>query len=93
MLQFTKSKAFRIPAVLALLIGLYALAGFVLAPRMVRSALVKDIPKTLGVTPSVGEIHVNPFLFQVEIKDFSLASPGGEKLLGFGRLFFDFELS
>ena len=29
----------------------------------------------------------------MEIKDFSLAAPSGEKLLGFGRLFVDFELS
>src|SRR5258706_2536734 len=92
-LQFTKTKAFRISAVLALLVALYALAGFVLAPRILRSALMQDIPKTVDATPTVGEIRVNPFLFQLEIKDFSLAAPGGEKLLGFGRLFVDFELS
>src|SRR5882757_4874676 len=92
-LQFTKTKAFRISAVLALLVALYALAGFVLAPRILRSALIEDIPKTVDATPTVGEIRVNPFLFQLEIKDFSLAAPGGEKLLGFGRLFVDFELS
>jgi hypothetical protein len=92
-LQITKTKAFRISAVVVLLIALYALVGFVLAPRMLRSALMEDIPKTLGVTPTVGEIHLNPFLFQLEIKDFSLAAPSGEKLLGFGRLFVNFELS
>src|SRR5882672_2902151 len=92
-LQFTKTKAFRISAIVVLLVALYALAGFVLAPRILRSALLEDIPKTLGATPTVGEIHVNPFLFQLEIKDFSLAAPSGEKLLGFGRLFVDFELS
>jgi hypothetical protein len=93
LLQFTKTKAFGISAVLALLVALYALAGFVLAPRILRSALMEDIPKTVDATPTVGEIRVNPFLFQLEIKDFSLAAPGGEKLLGFGRLFIDFELS
>jgi Domain of Unknown Function (DUF748) len=93
LLQFTKTKAFRISAVLASLVALYALAGFVLAPRILRSALMEDIPKTVDATPTVGEIRVNPFLFQLEIKDFSLAAPGGEKLLGFGRLFVDFELS
>jgi hypothetical protein len=93
MLQITKTKAFRISAVVVLLVALYALGGFVVAPRMLRSALMEDIPKTLGVTPTVGEIHVNPFLFRLEIKDFSLAAPSGEKLLGFGRLFVDFELS
>src|SRR5258708_20822220 len=93
LLKITKRKALRISAVVVLLVGLYALGGFVVAPRMLRSALMEDIPKTLGVTPTVGEIHVNPFLFRLEIKDFSLAAPSGEKLLGFGRLFVYFELS
>ena len=80
-LQFTKTEAFRIAAIIAVLVGLYALAGFVLAPRLLRSTLMEDIPKTLGVKPTVGEIHINPFLFQVEVKDFSLTAPGGDKLL------------
>jgi hypothetical protein len=92
-LQYTRKKAFRISAVVALVVVLYALAGFLLAPRLLRSALMEDIPKTLGVTPQVGEIHINPFLFRVEIRNFSLTAPGGEKLLGFGRLFVDFDLS
>ena len=93
-LQFTKSKALRISAAaIVLSVGLYALAGFVLAPRLLRSALLEDIPKTLGVKPAVGEIHINPFLFRLEVEDFSLTAPSGEKLLGFGRLFVDFELS
>jgi len=61
-LQFIKTKTFLIAAVVTLLVALYALAGFVLAPRLLRSALLEDIPKTLGVTPTVGEIRVNPFL-------------------------------
>src|SRR5271156_2112503 len=92
-LRFIKTKAFRISAVVALLVTLYALAGFVAAPRILRSTLMKEIPKTLDLTPAVGEIQFNPFLFQLEIKDFSLTAPDGETLLGFGRLFVDFELS
>jgi Domain of Unknown Function (DUF748) len=93
LLRLIKTKTFRIVAVIALLIGVYALAGFVLAPRLLRSALMKDIPETLGVTPAVGEIRVNPFLFQLQVNDFSLSAPGGDKLLGFERLFVDFQLS
>jgi hypothetical protein len=74
-------------------VGLYALVGFVIAPRIVRNALLKDIPQAMDVTPSVGDIRINPFLFQVEVHDFALAGKGGEKLLGFGRLFIDFQLS
>jgi Domain of Unknown Function (DUF748) len=94
LLQFTKSKTFRIAAVVALLLGLYAMAGFVLAPRLVRNALMTEIPKTLvGVTPSIGDIHINPFLLQVRVKDFYLSGSQGTKLVGFARLFVDFEVS
>ena len=94
MQQFFKKKAFRISAAAALLIGLYALAGFWLAPKLVRNALNEQIPKTLeGVKPTVGEIHINPFLMNVEVKDFFLTGTQGTKLVGFGRLFIDFELS
>lgn len=93
MRQFIKTKWFRISAIVALLVLLYALAGFWLAPKLVRNALMKDIPATLGLTPSVGDIHINPFLFQVELTDFSLADTRGEKLVGFKRFFLDFELS
>jgi hypothetical protein len=92
MLQFLKSKTFRLCAVVAVLVAFYAIAGFVLAPRLVRSALLKDIPATIRATPSVGDIRINPFLFQATIDDFSLAGAEGEKLLGFRRLFIDFEL-
>ena len=94
MRQFIKTKTFRIAAVFVLLLALYALAGFVWAPRLVRNALMTDIPKTLqGVTPSVGDIHINPFLLQVQVKDFNLTGPQGTKLVGFARLFVVFEMS
>ena len=93
MLGFLKTRTFRVAAIVAALVGLYALAGFVLAPKLVRSALLKDIPETIAVTPAVGDIRINPFLFQVTVEKFSLTAPGGEKLLGFDRLFIDFELS
>ncbi len=91
--RFAQSKSLRILAVLAVLIGVYALAGFVLAPKLLRSALLKDLPAAIGMRPGVGEIRVNPFLLQLEVRDFSLTDPKGEKLLGFGRFFIDFELS
>ena len=93
MLGFLKTRTFRVAVIVAALVGLYALAGFVLAPKLVRSALLKDIPETIAVTPAVGDIRINPFLFQVTVEKFSLTAPGGEKLLGFDRLFIDFELS
>lgn len=63
MRQFFKTKTFRVSAVAALLLGVYAIAGFWAAPKLLRNVLANEIPKTLpGVTPTVGEIRVNPFL-------------------------------
>lgn len=92
-MRFYKTKTFIGLAIVAVLIALYAIAGFVVAPKLMRSALLKDIPESIGVTPAVGEIRINPFLLQVTFDDFSLAGAAGEKLLGFKRLFVEFELS
>ncbi|HEY0745419.1 MAG TPA: DUF748 domain-containing protein [Steroidobacteraceae bacterium] len=94
MRQLFQRKSIRILIVALLLTGAYALAGFLLAPKLLRNALLTDIPKVLiGVKPSVGDVRVNPFLLQVEIKDLYLTGANGTKLVGFGRLFIDFEFS
>jgi hypothetical protein len=91
--QWFKTKIARALGGAVVLVALYAVAGFVVAPKVLRHELLTQIPQSLSVTPTVGEIHVNPFLFQVEIRDFSLAGPQSENLLGFERLFVDFDLS
>ena len=91
--QFTQSKLFRIAAAALLLVGVYAIAGFWLAPKLLRNALLEQIPKTVGLKPAIGAIRINPFLLQLEIKNFSLSDPSGDKLLGFERFFVEFELS
>jgi hypothetical protein len=92
-LRFFRTTIARIVLGVAVIVGLYALAGFVIAPKLLRSKLLEEIPKTLNVTPTVGDIHINPFLFRLDLKNFALATPDGKKLLGFDRLFVDFDLS
>jgi hypothetical protein len=77
----------------AVVVGLYALAGFVIAPKLLRSKLLEEIPRTVDVIPAVGEIRVNPFLLKLDLKDFALATRDGRKLLGFDRLLIGFDLS
>jgi hypothetical protein len=90
--QFLKSKTFLVIAIIALLVGVYAMAGFWLAPRLMRNALMEEIPKTFeGIKPSVGKIRINPFLLHVEVNDFILTGARGTQLVGFKRLFIDFE--
>jgi uncharacterized protein involved in outer membrane biogenesis len=82
-----------VAAILAALVAAYAIAGFWLAPKLIRSALLEDLPKNIAATPSVGDIRLNPFLLELTVNDFSLTGAGGEKLAGFKRLFVEFELS
>lgn len=91
--QSPRTKALYIGAPLALLIVLYALAGFLLVPRVLRSELIENVHKTLNLTPSIGEIRFNPFKLQLEVKNFELPEKSGTELLGFDRLFVDFEFS
>jgi hypothetical protein len=92
-LRLFRTRIARIVFGAAVVVGLYALAGFVIAPKVLRSKLLDEIPKTLNVTPTVGDIRINPFLFQLDLKNFALATPDGRKLLGFDRLFVGFDLS
>ena len=40
---------------------------------LLRNALLEDIPKSVGLKPAIGDIRINPFLLQLEVKDFSLS--------------------
>ena len=88
-----KEKIVWIPALCALLLAAYALIGFVWAPKLLHDALLDGIKKNTGLQARVGEIHFNPFLLQLEVKDFSLPDENGSALTGFARLFVDFEVS
>ena len=88
-----KQKRVWIPAVLALLVLLYAAGGFLLAPHLLRNGLIKGIHDQFGLDARVGEIRINPFLLQLDVRDFVLPDHDGTPLLGFARLFVDFEVS
>jgi hypothetical protein len=84
---FFRSKRRRIAAIGLILVACYAVVGFVFAPRLVRAVLLEDIPKKLGVSASVGEIRINPFLLTADVRNFALADSAGERLVGFDRLY------
>ncbi len=86
MAKIFRSTSARVVAVLVALAGAYMLAGFLLAPALVRDALTQELEKALGVRATVGDIRVNPLQLRIEIRDFSLADTGGGKLVGFERL-------
>lgn len=61
----------------ALLFGAYLLAGFYLAPRLIRAQATAWVQANLNKSLALGEIKVNPLSFKVDISD--IAIPAAER--------------
>ena len=88
-----KSRAVWAGAIVAGVLGLYALLGFKVAPGIVRSQAIKFVHEEYGRELQVGEIRVHPFNLQLEIHDLALPDADGSAMLGFSRFLVDFELA
>jgi hypothetical protein len=72
---------------------LYALLGFLLTPWIVKRYVSNYAVEKLKRKASIAEVRVNPFLFTFEAKDFVLEEADNRPIMGFDRLFVDFQLS
>ncbi|MGQ0751418.1 MAG: DUF748 domain-containing protein [Betaproteobacteria bacterium] len=77
--------------IVAGLLVLYALAGFFLAPYLIRREIPRFAQEKLGAQAALAEARVNPFLLTVELKGFRLAEGEKQPLLAFDRFFVDLE--
>ena len=93
MQNLLKSKLAWAAVVVAALVGLYALLGYKVAPGVVRDQAVKFVRETYGRELTIGEVRIDPFKLQAEIRDLALPDADGERMLAFRRLFVDFELA
>ena len=75
------------------LLVLYALAGFLWVPRFVENAALTMFERDYGRQAEMARPSFNPFTFEFEVRSFSLPDADGARLLGFERLYVDFELS
>jgi Domain of Unknown Function (DUF748) len=73
-------------AVVVGLVGLYAAAGFLLVPRLLRSELVQVTARDFGRTLSIGDVSFNPFTWTLDIADLSLPDADGRPMISFSRL-------
>jgi len=71
----------------------YTLVGFFLVPYIMERTLPGSLKKNLNCRVDVGKIRFNPFLFKLEINDFHLEEETGAPVIGFDRLFIDFQTS
>lgn len=79
-------------AILGLSFGLLLALVFFAGPPLLKSLLVTRASEELGRKVSVGEIHLNPLLLTLEVRDFEIQEPaGGKRFVAFRRLLVDLE--
>jgi len=93
MSKLLKSKLLWAIAIPVALVGLYALLGFKVAPNIARDQARAFVRENYQRELAVGEIAIHPFKLQVEVRDLGLPDADGQPMLGFERLFVDFEIS
>ncbi len=74
-------------------VALYTLFGFLLAPWLVKYYAKNYAVEKLKRHVSIADVRINPFLFTFEAKGFTLREADNRPIIGFNRLFVDFELS
>ncbi|RPH61976.1 MAG: DUF748 domain-containing protein, partial [Burkholderiales bacterium] len=68
-------------------IALYALLGFVVAPRVAQSQLAERLAAELDRPVAIGRVDFNPFSLVLRVKDLSVSEPTGDaEFAGFGGL-------
>lgn len=86
-------RTLRLPAfIVATLIALYAVVGFLVVPAVARSQAVSYLKETYALDLSIGRLRFNPFTLAARLEQVSLTDPGGDRLLAFDAFGADFEL-
>src|SRR5512136_985968 len=85
----------RLRLVLVALAGavvLYAAAGFLLVPWIVKKQIVKQVGKVVDRPVSVEKVAVNPFSLTLTVEKFLVQDRDGSRLASFDRLYVDADL-
>lgn len=75
--------------VVAGLIALWAVLGFLVAPPILRSQLEKRLTVLLHRPVTLREVRLNPFAVSVTLRGFAVKEPDGSPLLAFEELYVD----
>jgi uncharacterized protein involved in outer membrane biogenesis len=73
-------------AVVVLLVGAYAAAGFLAVPYFARKSLTDFVRSHYGRTLALGEIHFNPFTLALDVTGVALPDADGATMVSFQRL-------
>jgi hypothetical protein len=77
----------RLLIIIAALLLLYTLGGFLLVPHVARNAIIGYVQKNMGGRhASIGELKFNPFTFTIEVHQFALTEVNDSPIASFDLL-------
>lgn len=78
--------------VLGALFVLYAIAGFFVAPGIVRTQIQKNLDRALTVKARLERVRVNPLALSMTLERFAIPEPSGTTAVGFEKLYVRFNI-
>jgi len=87
------SKWRKLTIIMASLLVLYAIIGFLLLPPIVRSQAPKRLGALLGRPVSLERVRINPFALSITLDGFRIQDPDGQALLAWDRLYVNARIS
>ena len=79
--------------VLVSIVALYTLLGFVILPYLIQSNFTKLLNKTTSSWGYLEKVYINPYTFEVELKNLLIQDNKNKTLLYFNTLNIDLEIS
>jgi hypothetical protein len=83
----------RLAVIAAILLVLYTVIGFFLLPFLVERYLPGALSKRLNSQVTLQQVKINPFALSLEARGFQIKEPSGSAIVGFQRLYVNFQLS
>lgn len=78
--------------ILLVLVGVYAVLGYLVLPPIVRTELQKQLAVRLGRTVSIGAVKIDPFAFSLALERVQIMNASGaEPFAGWRRLYVNFD--
>ena len=81
--------------VVYLIVGfvLYSVVGFVVAPPLLKTQLVKRLSAELQRPVRIANVRLNPWVLSIAIEGLGITDKDGEPLAGWSRIFVNFDAS
>jgi len=76
----------------AIAFAVYTLAGFLIAPPLIRSAILANLDKTLTTKASLRRVRVNPLALSMTLEGLTIPDPDGTSAVSFSKLYLRFNI-